>query len=216
MNPPVRLLVEAPAGPRNRLSALLRPVLAIPHLLLVGGPALGVLGGGYRFGALGALAFLVAVFDWFAILFGRGPLPGLQPWKRLYLVWRARALAYAAFLRDEYPPFGEGDYPVNLELPPEPATRDRAAVALRPLLVLPHLLVLAFLIIAWAVVALVSWLWLAITGSMPAALWRFTRDVLGYTLRVEAYALLIHDEFPPFALTDAATMSPLPEGSGRA
>jgi hypothetical protein len=216
MNPPVRLIVEPPSsGPRDRLSALLRPILAIPHLLLVGGPALGILGGGYRFGALGALAFLVAVFDWFAILFGGGPISGLQPWKRLYLVWRARALAYAAFLRDEYPPFGEGDYPVSLELPPEPVTRDRTAVALRPLFVLPHLLVLMFLVMAWVVVAFVSWLWLVVNGTMPASLWRFTRDVLGYSLRIEAYALLIHDEFPAFALTDAASPGEMSGESAR-
>jgi hypothetical protein len=216
MNPPVRLIVEPPSsGPRNRLSALLRPILAIPHLLLVGGPALGFLGGGYRFGALGALAFLAAVFDWFAILFGSGPVSGLQSWKRLYLVWRARALAYAAFLRDEYPPFGQGDYPVTLDLPPEPATRDRSAVALRPVLVLPHLLVLMFLVMAWVVVAFVSWIWLVVNGTMPASLWRFTRDVLGYSLRVEAYALLIHDEFPPFALTEAPTPGEMPGESAR-
>ena len=29
-------------------------------------------------------------------------------------------------------------------------------------------------------------------------LWRFNRDVIGYALGVEAYALLIHDGFPSF------------------
>jgi len=38
-------------------------------------------------------------------------------------------------------------------------------------------------------------------GTLGENLWRFTRDVMTYALRVEAYALLIHDEFPPFALS---------------
>jgi hypothetical protein len=202
MTHPVHFQVEMPVGPRNRLTALLRPILVIPHLLVVGGPAIGLLGGGYRTGALGAVALLFALFDWVAILVGVGPLTGLRPLRYLYLQWRARALAYAAFLRDEYPPLGEGDYPVLLTLPEPPGTRDRLEVALRPLLVLPHLLVLVFLLIAWVVVALVSWLLLAVRGTMPASLWRFSRDVMAYSLRLEAYALLVHDVFPPFVLTD--------------
>jgi hypothetical protein len=204
MTHPVHFQVEMPVGRRNRLTALLRPLLVIPHLLIVGGPAIGLLGGGYRTGALGAVALLFALFDWVAILAGLGPLTGLQPMRLLYLRWRARTLAYAAFLRDEYPPLGEGDYPVVLTLPEPPATRDRLEVALRPLLVLPHLLVLLFLLIAWVVVAFISWLMLAIGGTMPASLWRFSRDVMAYSLRLEAYALLVHDVFPPFTLTDTA------------
>jgi hypothetical protein len=205
MSYPVRLEVLAPTEPRDRLLALLRPILVIPHLLLVGGPALGVLGGGYRAGGLGALAILIAAFDWVTILVTGQPIAGLQPYKRLYLSWRARTLAYAAFLRDEYPPFGEGAYPATLALPELPVSRDRAAIFGRPLLALPHVLVLVVLLIAWGVAAFVSWLWLALTGGMPPALWQFGRDVMAYSLRVEAYVLLLCDEFPPFSLTDATT-----------
>ena len=56
-------------------------------------------------------------------------------------------MAYACFLRDEYPPFGDGPYPAWLELPDEPETRDFKSVALRPLLLLPHLLVLFALLV---------------------------------------------------------------------
>ncbi len=34
------------------------------------------------------------------------------------------------------------------------------------------------------------------SGRLADNLWRFNRDVMGYALRVEAYALLIHDRFP--------------------
>jgi hypothetical protein len=198
----VQFRVERPDGPRDRLRAFARPLLAVPHLLLVGGPAFGALGGGYRTGALGAVALVIALLDWFSILFVGAPIAGLQPLKLRYLTWRARVLAYCAFLRDEYPPFGDGPYPAALELPNAPVTRDRLAVGLRPLLIVPHVVVLAILLLAWVVVAIVSWAYLSIAGRLPDALWEFGRDVMGYALRVESYALLVHDEFPSFALTE--------------
>lgn len=201
MNPPVRFHVEMPASPRNRLTAFARPLLAIPHVLLVGGPLLGILHTGYYgTGVLRVLAWLIAIFDWFAILIGPGPVQGLQGFKRLYLNWRAHVLAYTGFLRDEYPPFGYGAYPAVLELSIDPIKHDKALVLLRPFLVLPHLLVLAVLLIGWTLAAFVSWILLSLSGSMPDWLWRFSRDVSAYSLRVEAYALLVHDEFPPFEL----------------
>jgi hypothetical protein len=215
-NHPVRFRVEMPAPPRNRLTALFRPILAIPHLLLVGGPALGILGGGYRTGALGALAMLIALIDWFAILFTGSPIRSLDPLKRLYLRWRAHVLAYGAFLRDEYPPFGEGPYPAELELPATPEIRDRADILLRPIFLIPQFVVLAVLILLWIVVAVVSWILLAVTGELPSSLWRLNRDICAYSLRVESYALLIHDVFPPFALTEEEPAAPPAGASVRA
>ena len=189
---------EPPDHDRNRWTALLRPILVVPHLLLVGGPFVGLGAGIYRTGALGFLATTCAVIDWFAILFTGRPVAGLQPFKRLYLGWRARVLAYGCFLRDEYPPFGDGPYPATLDLPDEPAQREPWAVALRLFLLVPHLIVVFALMIAAAFVWLTSWVWVVVAARLAAPLWRFNRDVMGYALRVEAYALLIHDRFPSF------------------
>ena len=195
----VRFDVEPP-GARDRWSALFRPILIIPHAVLVGGPFVGLGGGPSHTGALGLLAITSAVLDWVAILFTGRPIAGLQPFKRLYLRWRARVMAYACFLRDEYPPFGDGAYPASLALPDEPASRDFTAVALRPLLVLPHFVLLFALLVVELFVCIASWGLIVITGRMSDNLWRFSRDVMGYALRVEAYALLIHDRFPSFAV----------------
>ena len=123
-------------------------------------------------------------------------------------------LVYAAFLRDEYPPFGEGDYPATLELPREPDSRDPAVVALRPLLLIPHLVVMVVLMLAALGTTVCAWLGLALRGRMPDGLWRFNRDIMSYLLRVEAYALLIHDEFPPFALAVDRTWAQVAEPHG--
>jgi hypothetical protein len=208
MTDQVRFHVELPDGARNRWTALFRPILIVPHALLVGGPFVGLGTGAYRMGALGFLAMTSAILDWFAILFTGHPISGLQSFKRLYLGWRARVLAYGCFLRDEYPPFGDGPYPATLDLPDEPAARDAWAVGLRLLLLVPHLIVLFALMVAGLVVWLVSWIWVVATGRLAPGLWRFNRDVMGYALRVEAYALLIHDRFPSFDVFSPAAEQP--------
>jgi hypothetical protein len=202
---PVQFRVDPPSGPRDRLTIAFRPILALPHALVVGGPFLGVLGGSYRTGLFGLLALLFALFDWVAIIFTGQPIEALQAHKRGYLAWRARALAYMAFLRDEYPPFAEdgGDYPAAIELPATPAQRNRFGVALRPLLVLPQALATALLLVAWIFAAIASWFEVVVTGRLSPSLWRFGHEVMRYVLRVEAYVLLIHDQYPPFALADA-------------
>jgi hypothetical protein len=209
MTEPVCFNVDPP-GARDRWGTLLRPILVIPHAILVGGPLLGVRGG-HGTGALGLLAITAALFDWVAIMFTGRPVAGLQQFKRLYLRWRARVLAYACLLRDEYPPFGDAPYPASLDLPDDPATRDFASVALRPFLVVPHLLLLFVLLIGDVFVCLTSWLLIVFTGRLNDSLWRFSRDVLAYALRVEAYALLIHDAFPAFAVFSEAAKPALTE-----
>lgn len=85
MSYPVDYEVEFPLVPRNRLSLVVRPLLAIPHLILVGGPALAVFGGGHRMGLLGAVAGMLAFFDWLAILVTGHSIAGLDSMKRFYL-----------------------------------------------------------------------------------------------------------------------------------
>ena len=209
MSDAVRFHVEPPHA-RDRWSVLFRPILVIPHAILVGGPFIGLGGGAYRTGALGLLAMTSALFDWVAIVFTGRPIAGLREFKLLYLRWRARVMAYACFLRDEYPPFGDGPYPAWLELPDEPERRDFKSVALRPLLILPHLVVLFCLLVVALLVCIGSWFIIVFKGHLGENLWRFTRDVMAYALRVEAYALLLHDTFPSFSLapeTDAPTLA---------
>src|SRR5690349_2897596 len=77
---PVRVDVAPALDHRNRLTTAFRLILAIPHLLLVGGPIAGVVSwswgsGGNRYdggvagGALGAVAAVLTIIAWFAILF---------------------------------------------------------------------------------------------------------------------------------------------------
>lgn len=208
---PVAVHVEPALENRNRLTAAFRFFLAIPHILLVGAPIAMVSsatwssdGAGWEFGSGGGLVSLVAILGamlaWLAIVVaGRHP-DALWRLGAFYMRWRVNAAAYLTLLRDEYPPFGAGDYPVDLTLPRPDAPRDRVTVAFRLLLALPHLFVLWALGVAWAFTTAVAWVFILFTGRYPETLYGFALGVLAWTARVEAWLLLLRDEYPPFTL----------------
>lgn len=207
---PIDVTVAPQLKDRNRLTTAFRLILAIPHLILVGGPitlAMSMVwypeeqgGWGAGGGVLGAVAAVIAIIAWFAILFtGRYP-KGLWALAAMYMRWRVRAIAYLTLLRDEYPPFGDGEYSATLTLPMPRGARDRVTVAFRIILVLPQLLVLWVLGIAWAVSTVIAWFAILFTGKFPASLYDFGVGVLRWSMRVEAYMLLLCDEYPPFSL----------------
>ena len=208
---PVQVRVEPALERRNRLTTAFRLLLALPHLILVGGPIAATLSWGFggsrdsgfewgMGGVIGAVALVVTIIAWFAILVtGRFPA-GLWDLSAFYLRWRVRAVAYTALLRDEYPPFGEGPYPATLELPRPEGPRDRLTVAFRPILAIPQLLAIWMLGIAWAVTSIIAWFAILFTGRYPEGLYRFGAGVMRWNTRVEAYLLLLRDEYPPFSL----------------
>jgi|SRR5689334_321178 len=194
--------VEPQLQNRNRLTTFLRIILAIPLLILVGGPLFAFTGWGHHWGMggiLGFVAFLMAIIAWFAILFTGTHPRGLWDFARYFMAWRARAVAYVSLLRDEYPPFGEGAYPASYDVAYPDAPRDKWSVGLRLLLVIPHLVALFFIGIAWFVVTLIAWFAILFTGSYPAGMLPFAVGCLRWSLRVESYLLLMRDEYPPFS-----------------
>ena len=72
---PVSVSVEASLTSRNRLTTAFRLILAIPHLILVGGVGIGVsyegdskTTAGSEGGLLGAVALVLAIVSWFTIV----------------------------------------------------------------------------------------------------------------------------------------------------
>jgi len=209
---PVDVDVAPALADRNRLTCAFRPILAIPHILLVGGPAAFAISSGFRgengsgfewgagTGVLGAVAAVIALIAWFAIVFGGRYPEGLWSLAVYYLRWRVRAVAYLTLLRDEYPPFGDAAYPAGLVLNPPDTPRNRLTVGFRLVLAIPQMIVVAILSVGWAVSTIICWVSIVVTGNMPASLYRFGVGVLRWSTRVEAYLLLLHDEYPPFSL----------------
>lgn len=216
---PVRFDVEPDLGERNRLTVGFRAILAIPHTILVGWFGLGYsgasfgwgrggddgvgpfgwVGNGILWGAAGVCAFI----SWFAILFTGTHPRGLYDFEMYVFRWRVRASAYGALFRDEYPPFGEGDgtYRANVEVDYPEGPRDKLSVGLRIIYAIPHLIILFFLGIAWGVTSIIAWFVILFTGKYPPSLAEFGVNVMRWTVRVEAYMLLLRDEYPPFSLS---------------
>src|SRR5688572_18055462 len=191
---PVSVTIASPPHPRNRLTTAFRPILALPHAVLVGPVYWWVRSG--TVGLLGAVTYFLAIVGWFSILF-TGTHPGpMRDLALFYLRWRARAVGYMCLLTDTYPPFGDGPYPIAVHVIASNEPRDRLRVGLRILLVIPHFIALCFLIIAWLVVTVIGWIAIVLTGAHPAGLYEFAASMLRWTIQVEAYMLLLVDRYP--------------------
>jgi len=205
---PVSLDVTPAMTNRNRVTTAFRLILAIPHIILVGGlGAVAYTSGGRREslggenGLLGAVAVIMAIISWFTIVFTGQHIAGIRQFTAFYLRWRVRALAYMMLLEDQYPPFGDAAYPASIAIVDPAGPRDRVTVGFRVFLGIPHFIVLAMLIFAWWVTSVIAWVAIVVTGSYPQGLYGFGAGVLLWLLRVEAYMLLMVDEYPPFSLT---------------
>jgi hypothetical protein len=114
----------------------------------------------------------------------------------------ARVCAYAALLTDRYPATEE-EQSVHLDLDYPDVRRqlNRWLPLVKWFLVIPHLVVLVFLVIGAVVAVVVAWFAILFTGRYPHALFNYVVGVGRWGLRVNAYAgLLITDTYPPFQL----------------
>jgi hypothetical protein len=158
--------------------------------------------------ALSVVADVVALIAWFAIVFtGRMP-EGLAGLLNLYVRYANRLFAYTVFLREEYPPFtfdttaaDPGDYPaVRTDLAPQLDDRNRLTVGFRFILVIPQFIVLAIVAFVGFFCTLIAVFVVLFTGHWPEGLREFVVGVTRWSTRVNAYALLLVDDYPPFSL----------------
>jgi hypothetical protein len=198
---PIRLEVNRPAQ-QSRLTnfpfaigLLIRSILLIPHLV-----------------ALFFIAIAAAIVQFIAtivILFtGRYPA-GLFNFYVGYTRWTANVFGYLFHLYDEYPPFSlddEVDYPLHFTVDyPERLNRILnfpyiGYTYIKPILCIPHLVILIFLIIAAMVVVLIAPFAILINGSFPEGMHRFVVGVGRWSLRVQGYIAALTDKYPPFSL----------------
>src|SRR3954464_3547672 len=123
MTYPVSTTIEPQLSDRDRLTTAFRLILAIPHIVLVGGVGAGfavhrgrgeLSSFGGETGLLGSIAFLLAVVSWVTIVFTREHYTAIRRYTRFYLPWRGRALVYLMLLSDRSPPFGDAAYPAEM------------------------------------------------------------------------------------------------------
>lgn len=114
-----------------------------------------------------------------------------------------RVGAYVFLLRDDYPSTDE-EQAVHINIPYPDVKND--LVNWMPLvkwfLAIPHLIVLCFLWIGAIFAVILAWFAILFTGTHPTGIFDFIVGVMRWTLRVEAYAIILTtDEYPPFSLS---------------
>ena len=184
---PVQLEID-PVGPQNRLSILLRLILAIPHLVVL-----------YF---LGIAVWIVGILAWFTIvILGRFPETLLR-FTIGYNHWSARANAYSSLMTGQYPPFSmdaEWDYPVQLTVEEKTEGRNRLTTLFRLILIIPHAIVLSILGVIAGFVLIAAWLVGIVLGRVPEGLHNFLVGYTRWNARASAYGGLLVDEYPPFS-----------------
>ena len=149
---------------------------------------------------LGIAAFVLWVVSFFTVLFTRrNPFLGFQT---MYLRYNWRVYSFAAFMRDEYPPFDfadrrrRGDPDAAVVDVEDPGEMNRWLPLVKWLLAIPHYIVLWLLGIAVFVVLVIGFFAVLFTGKWPEGMRDF---VVGVRPLVHAGArvhLLPHRRVP--------------------
>lgn len=203
--------VDYDGGQRSRGLAILgiihplKLLAAIPHLVIL-----------YF---LHIVAGLVAWIGYWVTLFtGRLPM-SFQDLISGVVRWSVRVQAWVTQLVDVYPPFrmSGGDYPVDFANDDGTEERHRALgllgiILLKPLLLLPHMVVLFFVSLAALVMGWIAYWAVLFTGRFPQSLFRLVEGTIRWSARLTAWHFGLTDHYPPFALDNPPHQTP-PVGS---
>lgn len=178
----------------SRWRPLVQWLLVIPHMLIAN--------------ALSSLRNILTLISFFAVIFTEQiPRPIFDAIAMTYR-YEWRAMSYALFLHADYPPF---DFEVTSEDDRvEPHTRlsiaypehlNRWKPLYKWLLAVPHYFVIVVLTLASFAAVVVGFFAVLMSGEYPHGIRTFLVNAYRYTLRVQAYAGLLTDEYPPFRLS---------------
>jgi Domain of unknown function (DUF4389) len=213
---PVRLSIDYPDRPLNRLSTAFRIFTVIPIAIVIGTIG-GYTGGGSYDGGDGAtiaiggtgLLFLPPLL---MILFREKYPRWWYDWNRELLRFTNRVCTYFVLMSDRYPSTDEPQW-VRLDFPYPDAKRDlnRWLPLVKWFLAIPHYIVLFFLYIAVIIVVIVAWFAILFTGRYPRGIFDFVEGVIRWHNRVVGYAfIMVTDRYPPFSLSQAGAAPPPP------
>ena len=208
---PVQFDVEYQEEGRNRLTALVRIILAIPIMIVIGLISSSFVNIGDPDPAWDrgdASALIAASGLWLAtmlMIVFRAKYPRWWfDWNLEVSRFSARVGAYLFLLRDEYPSTDEHQaVTLDIAYPDVQEQLNRVLPLFKWLLAIPHYIVLAILGIVSLFVALFAWVAILITGRYPVWMFNYIVGVFRWGIRVIAYAFpLTTDRYPPFRFSN--------------
>ena len=177
----------------TRWRPLVQWLLAIPHLFIAN--------------ILRSLRQLLTLVSFFTVLFTEQIPQSLFDMIAMTYRYEWRAFSYAMFLHEDYPPFDfkpaaddDGVEPHTTLSIAYPEHLNRWKPLYKWFLAIPHYFVLAVLAIGGFFAFIGGFFAVLFTGEYPEGIRDFLVGVYRYALRVEAYAGLLTDTYPPFRL----------------
>ena len=204
---PVKLTIDYPDKPLDRLSSFFRIFYAIPIFII-----LALLAGTYDFNSFkshhhneaayhAVIIFLPLVL---MLLFRRKYPRWWFDWNLALVKFAIRVKAYVLLLRDEYPSTDD-EQAIHLEIIYPDASKElnRWLPLVKWFLSIPHFLILGVLSFAALICTVIAWFAILFTGQYPKSMFDFVVGVIRWAMRVVAYAfLLVTDKYPPFSLSE--------------
>lgn len=182
-------------NPKRGLAAtgvvLIKLLLAAPHLIIVN--------------ALQTLGYIAAYIGYFVVAF-TGAMPGgLYRFMEIWFGWSTRAWGWIIGYTDKYPPFEiDPEYPVSVRLSkPETPSKGWAVAGiffLKFVVLIPHFIALAFVVLASAIAVWIGYFAVLFTGALPKGIQDFAAGTMQWGLRVSAFLMGITDDYPKFSL----------------
>jgi hypothetical protein len=203
----VRLGIDYPDRPLDRLSSVFRIILAIPIAILLG--AIGAASGSYSYDGdttsyAAAGAGLLFIPPLLMILFRKKYPRWWFDWNLELSRFMNRVFLYVALMNDQYPSTDEQQsLRLDIDYPDVEGDLNRGMPLVKWLLAIPHYIVLFFLWIAALIGVIITWFAILFTGRYPRGLFDFVEGVMRWHMRVMGYAfLLVTDRYPPFSLDE--------------
>ncbi len=157
--------------------------------------------------ALATLRNVLTLISFFTVLFTKRIPRPLFDMIAMTLRYEWRAMSYALFLHEDYPPFDfqpsaddDGVQPHTTLSLTYPEELNRWKPLYKWILAIPHYVVVAALAVAAVFAVIVGFFAVLFTGKFPLGARDFIVNVWRYGLRVQAYVGLLTDQYPPFTL----------------
>lgn len=178
----------------TRWRPLVQWILAVPQLMIAS--------------ALRSLREVLTLISFFTVLFTEQiPRPLFDVIAMTYR-YEWRAMSYALFLHEDYPPFDfqpaaedDGVEPHTMLSITYPEHLERWKPLYKWFLAIPHYVVVVLLAIGAVFAVLGGFFAVIFTGEYPEWARDYLVNAYRYALRVEAYAGLLTDVYPPFSLS---------------